>query len=294
MKSIQKVTKEIPGLTSIDCFTIVSKNIKNFDSMMHYHDVYELNLLINATNAKRIVGDHTEYIGSVDLVLIGPNVSHVWITDKCDSDDIKEVTIQFPKDLFDDKLLKRSHFFLIKNMLKNAHRGVIFSALAIKEVTDRILQLDKKSGFDSVLEFLSIFHDLSISRNMEMLASPGFSSEKNLYENGRIEKVFDYLNANYEKQITLADIAHVANMAETSISRLIKNQTGNTFVDHLNHIRLSNAAKMLIDSTYTISEIANFSGYLNISNFNRIFKSKKNCTPKEYRETYAVKKRIFV
>jgi len=294
MKLLQKVTKEVPALTTSDCFTIISRDKKKLDSAVHYHDVYELNLLINAKNGKRIVGDHIESIGNADLVLIGPNISHAWLTDQCDSGDIKEVTIQFPKDLFDDTLLKRNQLFLIKSMLENAHRGVLFSAAIIKEVADRILQLNKKSGFDSVLEFLSIFHDLSMSRNMQMLSSPGFSYEKTPSENSKIEKVLDYLNANYEKQISLSDIAQLVNMKETSLSRLIRTETGNTFVDHLNEIRLGHATQMLIDTTHTISEIASFCGYCNLSNFNRVFKNNKKCIPKEFRETYAAKRRVFI
>jgi len=291
---MQKIIKEVPPLTTSDCFTIFSRNKNDFDSSLHYHDAYELNLLLNARNAKRVVGNHTEQINDVDLVLTGPNLSHAWFTDQCTSNNVREVTIQFHKDLFDEKLLKRSQLFLIKNMLENAHRGVLFSQYTVDGVADRIIQLDKKSGFESVLEFLSIFHDLSISRNMQMLSSPGFLHEKTPYDNSKIEKVFDYLNANYEKQITLADIAQIANMSETSLSRFIKAQTGSTFVDHLNEIRLGHAGRMLIDTTYIIADIANMCGYNNLSNFNRVFKTKKNCMPKEFRETYGAKKRVFV
>jgi transcriptional regulator GlxA family with amidase domain len=82
-------------------------------------------------------------------------------------------------------------------------------------------------------------------------------------------------------------------MTEVSFSRFFKARTGITFIDSLNEIRLGNASRMLIDTTHSIAEIAYNCGFNNISNFNRIFKTKKKCTPKEFRESYSGK-RIFV
>jgi AraC-like DNA-binding protein len=111
------------------------------------------------------------------------------------------------------------------------------------------LSLDKKNGFDSVLELLSILHDLSISRNMKMLSDPSFTNEKFYYNSRRIEKVFEFMNNNYNKQVSLAEVARIANMPEASFSRFIKKRTGKTFIDSLNEIRLGHASRMLIDST---------------------------------------------
>ncbi|MOA47617.1 HTH-type transcriptional activator RhaS [compost metagenome] len=82
-------------------------------------------------------------------------------------------------------------------------------------------------------------------------------------------------------------------MPEVSFSRFVKKRTGNTFIDSLNEIRLGHATRMLIDSTQTVAEIAYKCGFNNISNFNRIFKKKKNCTPKEFRDSFSGT-RIFI
>jgi AraC-like DNA-binding protein len=66
-------------------------------------------------------------------------------------------------------------------------------------------------------------------------------------------------------------------------------------VDTLNEVRLGHASRMLIDTTQSINEIAYRCGFNNMSNFNRIFKKKKNCTPKEFRFEYnATGVRTFV
>lgn len=286
------VMREITPLTPGDCFTIFSRVKDKFDFPLHYHDEYELNLILNAKGAKRVVGGHIEVIDDLELVLVGPNVYHAWFTHQCQTE-ITEITIQFHKDLFDDKLLRRNQLSFVKNMMERAQRGILFSPETIVALKDRLQSLNKKSGFDSVLELLSILHDLSISRNMKTLSDSSFSNEQSHYNSRRIEKVFEYMNAHYNMQITLAEVAKIANMPEASFSRFIKKRTGKTFIDSLNEIRLGHASRMLIDTTNTVAEIAYKCGFNNISNFNRIFKRKKFCIPKEFRETYTGN-RIFI
>lgn len=290
---ISTVMREITPLTPDDCFTIFSRVKQKFDFPLHYHEEYELNMILGAKGARRVVGDHIEVIDDIELVLIGPNLCHAWFTHQCRSEEITEVTIQFHKDLFDGKFLKRNQLSFIRNMLEHAQQGLLFSnetALAFK---DRLLLLDKKTGFDSVLELLSILHDLSISPNMRTLSNLSFTNEKFYYNSRRIDKVFEYMNSNYHKQVTLAEVARLANMPEASFSRFIKKRTGKTFIDSLNEIRLGHASRMLINTTNTVAEIAYKCGFNNISNFNRIFKRKKLCIPKEFRETYTGN-RVFI
>lgn len=287
------VMREITPLTPGDCFTIFSRVKQKFDFPLHYHDEYELNLILNAKGAKRVVGGHIEVIDDVELVLVGPNVYHAWFTHQCQSESITEITIQFHKDLFDDKFLRRNQLSFVKNMMERAQRGILFSPETTVQLKERIQSLNKKSGFDSVLELLSILHDLSISRNMKTLSDSSFSNEQFHYNSRRIEKVFEYMNAHYNMPITLAEVAKIANMPEASFSRFIKKRTGKTFIDSLNEIRLGHASRMLIDTTNTVAEIAYKCGFNNISNFNRIFKRKKFCIPKEFRETYTGN-RIFI
>jgi len=287
------VMREITPLTPGDCFTIFSRVKQKFDFPLHYHDEYELNLILNAKGAKRVVGGHIEVIDDVELVLVGPNVYHAWFTHQCQSESITEITIQFHKDLFDDKFLRRNQLSFVKNMMERAQRGILFSPETTILLKGRIQSLNKKNGFDSVLELLSILHDLSISRNMKTLSDSSFSNEQLHYNSRRIEKVFEYMNAHYNMQITLAEVAKIANMPEASFSRFIKKRTGKTFIDSLNEIRLGHASRMLIDTTNTVAEIAYKCGFNNISNFNRIFKRKKFCIPKEFRETYTGN-RVFI
>ena len=102
------------------------------------------------------------------------------------------------------------------------------------------------------------------------------------------------MNQNFQKGITLNEIAKQVNMTEISFSRFFKSKTGITYIDSLLEIRLGHASRLLIDTSQSISEIAFNCGFNNISNFNRLFKKKKHCTPKSFRESYSDGNRIFI
>jgi len=290
-----ELLREITPLTQNDCFTLFKRIKSEFDFPLHYHEEYELNLILNANGARRIVGDNTEEIDNLELVLVGSNLQHSWFNNKCTSKEITEVTIQFHKNLFDDKLLRRNQLSFIRVMLEKSASGILFSRETTQQLTPRIVELNQKHGFDSILELMSILHDLSISRNLKILSSPAFNNmtEQFNYNSRRIEKTLDYVNKNFDKPVTLGEVAKLANMSEVSFSRFFKQRTSNTFMDCLTEIRLGHATRMLIDTTTSIAEVANQCGFNNISNFNRTFKKRKNCTPKEFRESFSGT-RIFI
>ncbi len=281
-----KLLREITPLTQNDCFSLFSRSKKEFDFPLHFHEEFELNFIRNAGGAKRIIGDHVEEITDTELVLVGPNLQHGWFTNKCKGKVIKEITIQFHRDLFDEKFLQRNQMSFIRSLFQRSLRGVLFSNATALAIMPRIKHLTEKHGFDSVLELLSILHDLSTSRNIRTLSDTSFNKETPYYNSRRIEKIMAYVNNNFNQNISLNDAAKIAGMTEVSLSRFFKLRTGKTFVDTLNEVRLGHASRMLIDTTDSINEVAYKCGFNNMSNFNRIFKKKKDSTPKEFRHSY--------
>lgn len=288
------IMREITPLTSSDCFTLFSRIKSEFDFPLHCHEELELNFIMNAKGAKRVVGDHIAEIEDLELVLVGSNLPHVWQTHKCSSKEIKEITIQFHKDLFDEKFLRRNQMSFIRSMLERSVKGILFSKQTIRQITPRLTVLSQKQGFDSVLELLSILHDLSVSRNMHTLSDATFSNAELSYNSRRIDSAFEYINQNFQKNITLNEVSKLVNMSDVSFSRFFKTRTGITFMDSLLEIRLGHASRLLIDTTQSVAEVAYNCGFNNISNFNRLFKKKKGCTPKEFRESYSSDSRIFI
>lgn len=288
------ILKEITPLTPNDCFTIFSRVKKEFNFPLHFHEEYELNLIMNAKGAKRIIGDHIHEIDDLELVLVGPNLPHAWFTHQCTSKAITEITIQWHKDLFDEKLLRRNQLSFIRKMFEQSSRGISFPKEIIQNVLPRILIMSQRNGFDSVMDLINLLHDLSVSRSMTVLSDHTFVNNQSYnYNSRRLDKVFEFMNDNYHKEISLKDVSSLVSMTEESFSRFIKKRTGNTFINSLNEIRLGHASRMLIDTSHSVTEISYQCGFNNISNFNRLFKKKKKCTPIEFRESYSGN-RVFI
>ena len=272
-----------------DALYIADRHKKEFTYPIHNHEVYELNFVEHAAGARRIVGDKAEIVGEYDLVLITScNLEHVWEQADCKSEDIREITIQFKfGDDESDGFFDKKPFEYIRNMIHEARKGLCFNMSAIMKVYDKLNTLSQiTDNFEALMQFLSILNTLSRCEGSRTLASSSYAKVNIEDDSRRILKVKNYINENYMYDIKLKDLATIANMSDCAFSRFFKIHTGRTLSDYIIDIRLGYATRMLIDTTQSISEISFQCGYNNISNFNRIFKRKRGCSPSEYRANY--------
>ena len=120
-----------------------------------------------------------------------------------------------------------------------------------------------------------------------MLVNLNFSSVSTLFKCTDALDIMEYTMNNYEKDITLERIAMVASMTKNAFCKYFKKRTNKTYFRFLNELRIENACKLLLSNEdYSIAEIADKSGFNNISNFNRQFKSIKLMVPSEYKQRH--------
>ena len=291
-----RVLHEITPLMGRDALYIADRNKKEFAYPIHNHEVYELNFVENAAGVRRIVGDSSEIIGNYDLVLItSPDLEHVWEQNTCTSKEIREITIQFRFGLDEeDVLFEKTPFLSIRNMLKEAQKGLAFPLPAIMKVYNLLTSISSiDDRFEALLQFLRILHILSIQDGAHALATSAYAKVKIEDDSRRVLKVKNYINENYMYEIKLETLADIANMSQSAFSRFFKLHTGRTLSDYIIDTRLGYATRMLLDTQDSIANISFNCGYNNLSNFNRLFKRKKGCSPSEFREKYR-KTRIIV
>ena len=289
------IITEISPLSEKDCLFIVERYKTEFTYPLHNHKEYELNFVENGAGVRRIVGDSVEEIGDYDLVLLcGDNLEHVWEQGNCQSKQIREITIQFSPDLFSNNFIAKKQFTSIRKMLDRAQKGLSFPLPAVMKVYSTIDSLLKgEPGFYQFVKFLTILYELSICDDARTLSSSSFARSKTASDSRRVQKVEEYINLHYTEEIRLSQLAELTDMTPVSFSRFFKLRTGKSLSDYIIDIRLGHATRQLVDSTKTVAEICYECGFNNLSNFNRIFKKKKGCSPKEFREIY-YKKKIFV
>ena len=291
---MNEVISEITRLTDKDCYHLVERHKKQHTYPLHRHGEMELNFVENCSGNRRIIGDSIEVIDCYDLVLMGGGLEHTWEQYECQSNDIREVTIHFSRDLFSDAFLSKTHLKPLADLISKADVGVAFGMKAIMHNYDRLNELvNMEPGFYSVMKFIELMYELSLTSDYRLLSTSAFAHTTMTTDSRRVQKVKDYIDANFKDDIRLQELADLANMTPTAFSRFFKLRTGKSISEYIIDVRLGHAARMLADSTMAVVEICYRCGFNNISNFNRIFRRKKGLTPTEFRENYH-KKHIIV
>lgn len=294
MENQNYIMHEITPLSDRDCFYIAERTKTEFTYPIHSHCEYELNFVAHAPGARRVVGDSSEVIGDYDLVLItGKDLEHVWEQYECCSPCIREITVQFSSDLFFGNLLQKNQFASIRTMIERAQCGLAFPIEAIFKIYNQLDKLaSEEQGFMAVMHFMQILYELSLFTDARQLSSSSFAKIEMVNESRRVQKVQRFISTHYQEEIRLSQLADMVGMTPVSFSRFFRLRTGKTLSDFVIDIRLGVATRLLVDSTKTVAEICYECGFNNLSNFNRMFKRKKGCSPKEFRESYHKKKSL--
>jgi AraC-like DNA-binding protein len=245
----------------------------------HHHPEYELTFKINVSG-KRIVGDSYEEFEPGDLVLIGPDLPHTWVSDKKVKDKSCDfVVIQFSGSLF-NSFTGLPEFENIKRLLQSCRHGLHFKNS--KPFKDLILSLPAKSGVEKITGLISLLNQLSQQKGRK-LASAEYDISQAKNSEPRINKVCTYVEQNFAKPITINDAASIINISPSAFCKFFKRATGKTFSDYVNDLRVGYACYQLLETDKQISTIARSAGFESLTYFNRVFSRKKHSTPREFR-----------
>lgn len=141
---------------------------------------------------------------------------------------------------------------------------------------------DHANGYElNVKGHLMILFSLLIPTTERQKApASNFVSRKNMQ---RLKTVLSRVESDYNKKLTINDIADECGYSASHFMRWFKDATGLSFTKYLIEYRLSKAASELRDTNRTILDISERNGFDNLSNFNRLFKSKFDMTPSRFR-----------
>ncbi len=100
----------------------------------------------------------------------------------------------------------------------------------------------------------------------------------------RVEQACMYIQKNYEKKLSLQDIAQVAHTSESHLRLLFRQNLLSSPVNYLRQVRLDKAKEFLMMTSHSIQEISHFVGFDDVSYFSRVFRKETNMSPNEYRK----------
>ncbi|MGH1435758.1 MAG: AraC family transcriptional regulator [Lewinella sp.] len=286
------IYREITPLKNQDVLVVLDSTNNGFDYPIHNHPEYELNLVMGMSGT-RIVGDSTQRYQDFDLVLLGPYLYHKWDGDQSLQEQgppYRVITIQFAMDLFGSHLFQKDRFLSIRNLLTDARRGIKFHGECLKEAMRLMIELTEDQGFTNIINFLQLLDLLSHAKEAAFLASEGFSPQALRNSTNRIQLAYSYILQHFkDPSLRLDEVSNKLNMSPSAFSHFFRKFAFRSFSQFLIDLRIGHACKLLLDTDNTVSQISAKSGFNNLTNFNRLFKKYRDCTPIAYRKRYLEK-----
>lgn len=256
----------------------------------HYHPEVELTL-IRRGNGMRLVGDSMQPFEDGDLILLGANVPHLWRSDASyfePSSDliIEAVAIHFKADFWGEVFLALPEMVPVKKLMERAQRGIKIKGNMRTYIAEKMEEIIHTRGIARIEQLLHILNGIATSEEYELLSSTGFVQTFNASNTDRIDQIFNYTFTHFKESLSIHKIASAVNLSPHSFCRYFKTRTLKTYWQFLLEVRIGHACKLLIENKRNISDIAFESGFSNLSNFNRQFKSVMQLTPLQYVKAY--------
>ncbi|RFB78274.1 helix-turn-helix domain-containing protein [Methylovirgula sp. 4M-Z18] len=282
-KARQPVLEPIVPLPS-ECFIWRCDDYPLPWAVWNTHPECEIHLINNAEGIC-YVGDHIGTFKPGDLLFVGRDLPHDWVTPLSPGETIgqRDTLIQFDE----DKLLVAAEVLpelgSLKKLTRLGRRGLSFYGQARQEGAALMTMVGRAQGLERLSVFLSLLHLLSTTKEYRLLSSVDFKPNPDQAVNQVLRSAIQYLAAHFHEDVKLSDLARLAGMTETSFSRFFAKNTGNTFSRHLTEIRTAKACELLAETSRPITDICYDVGYFNLSNFNRAFRALRGMSPSRYR-----------
>lgn len=265
-----------------------------FPCPWHYHPEYEI-VLVNKSSGRRMVGDHIGYFDEGDLVFLGPMLPHVWINDteyltgnaKCQAE---AIVIHFLDNFLGKSLSNIPEMESFRKILNLSNRGLVIKGETRKKIASIMNELLDMSGLMRISKLFTILDILANSSEYEVLASPSYLTTIQIQATDRFDKIHKHIIKNFDSDISLPEIASIANMGITTFCNFFKEHYRVTFIEYVNSIRIGHACKLLSDKNQNVAQVAYRCGFKNLANFNRQFRKFKNMTPSDFRKNIQLKR----
>ncbi|ETT29654.1 AraC family transcriptional regulator [Paenibacillus sp. FSL R5-192] len=249
----------------------------------HFHDFYEICILLDRTAAHIIEGSLYE-IQPLDIVLLRPSLLHKTQYPKGAPPKRLMITFAMPRNT-PGLESGYTELFSIFNKPVPIFR---FTEERRKEVLAPINDIFAISQQSSVLQSVMIH-----SKFVEFLCALHRYSPENGYvreETGstmsrRMYAIASYIHSHYQQDLSLDEVSKRFYVSAHHLSRQFNKVTGFTFTEYVQMTRIRNAQQMLLNSSEKITDIAAQCGFASFSQFNRIFNKLNGMSPSAYRRS---------
>ena len=257
----------------------------SYNATYHFHPEFQITLVLQS-HGYRLVGDKIAPLGTGDLVLLGPNLPHVWHQDRPHSGSepgVHAIVVRFRETFAGRDLLELPEMAAVRKLLSRAARGLQITGRTRSAVAARVEKLPQLWGLARLSELLAILDLLAQSHDLKPIASVGFVPNLSMEDQDRMQRVTAYINLHLADPIGRTDVARVAHLSLGAFSRFFKLRMGKSLPEYLNELRVGRACRLLADERPKVIDIALECGFANLANFNRRFRQITRMSPRDYR-----------
>lgn len=256
------------------------KAIEFYDKL-HQHEEIQISFIVSGEGSL-IIGDTINQYKSGDILIIDGNLPHVF---KSESNAIEShmMSLFFTRVSFGQAFFDLPEFNELKSFFNRCKHGFKVTSKQ-KQIRQLFLNLEfasKLNQFMALIEIMKLASECKYSSLSSFIYNKIYTDN----EGERMRNVMEFTINNFNQDISLKSIATIANMTKNAFCKYFKKRTNKTYIQFLNELRIEHATKLLQNNPdLSIAEIAEKSGFNNISNFNRQFKSLKNMRPSNFRK----------
>ncbi len=274
-----------PAVKSPDQSILVKNDkLQSFYAPHHYHPDYEI-IYIKKSYGLRVIGNYIDNYKAGEVVVLGPELPHYHELGNMNSNDetpIETIAVLFPPSIFEINN-QFPEFANLHDFLEQIKYGIELTGSTRNDIINILESMTVKPALNNFFSLFKILEILSSTdSNYNTLSTVKYDNKK-LY-NDKTKHILDYLADNYLNSIGIAEVAELIGLSHSGLCNFFKAQTGVTFSNYLNKLRISKACELLLTTRKNVAEIAFEVGYENLAYFNRRFKEIKNCTPKVFRK----------
>ncbi|MDW7691229.1 AraC family transcriptional regulator [Flammeovirgaceae bacterium SG7u.111] len=252
----------------------------HFDAPWHFHPQYELTYILESSGTK-FIGDFVGPYEKGELVLLRSNLPHCWKSHREENTASRSMVVQWNKGIF----AKVPEMETLFDMFRKASRGIIFEGEHVGKFIPKLIELDHLSGYELYVKLLELLLNLTEIPSKTLSDASFLDDLPNEYGD-RMGKIHDFVETEYHRKIQVKELADLVNMSEQSFSRFFSKMMGRPFFTFLNEYRINMAAKMLIDTDRSVSQVGFACGYESLPFFHKQFNKFKQETPHKYRKKY--------
>lgn len=250
--------------------------------MWHFHPEYEI-VYISGGKGKRHIANHISYYEDGDLIFLGPNLPHLGFTEELPEKHV-EIVVQMKEEFLGSDFLRIPEMFAVKQVFERAKLGLSYSGKIKQEVGRRLVAMADLPAFDRLINLIQVLNLLAESEEYTMLNADSFPVEVNAQDHDRMQKIYAYVQFNFQGEIHLGEVAKLINMTVPAFCRYFKKLTQKTFIQFTNEYRVAHACRLLAEDHLSIANVSYESGFNNLSHFNKQFRAVTEVSPRDYRK----------